>query len=438
MQGFITKINHNNKQRTLFEKHAGTSRHAYNWGLDLCIEKLKKKESRPSSIDLHKLLVKEVKPEKKWYYEVSKCSPQNALRDLDEAFDRYWKQHHHKNKNLPVKKRYHKKFIKQLAKGEIEKLNIWHEKGFPQFKKKGTRDSFYLDGAIQIAGNRIKVPRIGWLKTYENLPSDKCKCVVISKHGGYWFISYKPDIKKEIDTTCRKGNVGVDIGIKTLAVLSDGKIFTSPKAYITNKRMLRRLQRKLSRQYEACKENKDKDGHIIYSKNHQKTKTKISKLHLRISNIRKDSTHKLTTYLVKNHDKIVIEDLNVAGMMKNHNLAAAIADGGFYEFKRQLMYKCDWYGAELIIADRWFASSQTCSCCKHKQEMPLRKRTFECENCKLTIDRDLNAAINLMNYSVSYTDKLCGDTKVHSERKVSVNEAEIRPQTGNVQVCISS
>ncbi|MDP2692681.1 MAG: RNA-guided endonuclease TnpB family protein [bacterium] len=429
MHGFLTKIKPNNKQRTMFEKHCGTSRHAWNWGLELCIEKLKNKEKLPSAIDLHKLLVKDVKPKNEWYYESSKCSPQQALRNLRDAFSKYWKERK-KNIKLPFAERYHKKFLKQLKEGKLKSLSIWHEKGFPQFKKKGLKDSFYLEGNIQIKGNKIKIPIIGWIKIYENIPFDKSKNVTISRRGECWFISFKTDITKTIDTTKRKGKSGADLGIKTLCTLSDGKTFPNPKPYNKNKKKLKRLQRKLSRQYEACKNNKDKNGRIIYSNNYKKTKAKIEKVHLKISNIRKDSTHKLTNYLVKNHDQNVIEDLNVSGMMKNHNLASSIADGGFFEFKCQMIYKSEWYGSKLIIADRWFASSKTCSCCGHKQNMPLRQRTFNCEKCKLSIDRDLNAAINLMNYNApSKGVKACGDAKFHSERKVSVNEAGIRHQT---------
>ena len=142
---------------------------------------------------------------------------------------------------------------------------------------------------------------------------------------------------------------------------------------------------------------------------------------MRISNIRKDATHKLTSYLVKSHDQIVIEDLNVSGMMKNHKIAGAISDGGFYEFRRQLEYKGEIYNCAITIADRWFASSKTCSCCGHKQDMPLRKRIFACEKCANILDRDMNAAINLKNYAVSFTVNACSlNSKVHCASKVGV------------------
>ena len=178
MHGFLTKIKPNNKQRTMFEKHAGTARHAWNWGLELCIERLKKKEKLLSAIDLHKLLVKDVKPKNDWYYDVSKWSPQQALRNLVKANIRFWKNRKTTMK-LSMSERYHKKFLKQFKEGELKSLNIWHEKGFPQFKKKNGMDSFYLEGdknnIIQIKNNKIKIPKIGWIRTYEKIASDKAK-----------------------------------------------------------------------------------------------------------------------------------------------------------------------------------------------------------------------------------------------------------------------
>ena len=121
-------------------------------------------------------------------------------------------------------------------------------------------------------------------------------------------------------------------------------------------------------------------------------------MHKKVADIRADALHKLTTWLAKNHSTIVIEDLNVSGMLKNHKLASAIADCGFYEFKRQLRYKCEYYDSSLVIADRFYPSSQLCSHCGHRQKMPLSARTYECANCGFTADRDFNAAVNLENY----------------------------------------
>ena len=442
LRGFKTELKLNNKEQSYCEQHAGVARHAWNWGLEICIQKLRAKEHIPSAIDLNKLLVRDVKSINEWYYEVSKCAPHQALRDLEAAFKRFWKYEHPKNGKAKYSDRFHKRFLRLKKEGKISELNFEHEKGFPQFKKKGSNDKFYLNGNVVIELNRIKVPRFGWMKTHEKMwfaqDAIKIGAVTISKRSGKWFISFKEEVvEKKFEN--RNENIGVDIGIKTLATLSDGKTFVNPKAYKKSKVKLARLQRKLSRQYEAGKNNKNSKGQIIYGTNYKKTKQKIAKLHLRIANVRNDSTHKLTSHLVKSHDRIVIEDLNVRGMMKNHNLAGAIADGGFSEFKRQLQYKSEMYGCDLVIADRWFASSKTCSCCGNKKEkLSLRERTFNCEKCGISIDRDLNAAINLSKYAVSDTVKACGDSKFQRESVVGIGEAGIRQQARDVQVYVSS
>ncbi len=150
------------------------------------------------------------------------------------------------------------------------------------------------------------------------------------------------------------------------------------------------------------------------SSNRRKAVFILAKQHRRVANVRLDALHKLTTWLAKNHSTIVIENLNVAGMLKNHRLASAIADCGFYEFKRQLLYKAEWYAAEVILADRFYPSSQLCSECGHRQKMPLHVGTFKCECCGMSKDRDFNASVNLENYNcaVSSTVAACGDSKI--------------------------
>lgn len=362
MISFKTELKLNNKQRTIMAKHAGVARHAYNWGLAICQEILdynqENPESKlkfPSAIDLHKKLVAEVKTQYEWYYEVSKCSPQQALRDLRTAIDRCFK---------------------KIAKP-------------PRFKKKNIKDSFYLEGNFQIKGNKIKLPKIGWVKVYEKfippiLVKKSGSNCVISKRANRWFISYKVDFEPE-KVNQPLGKVGCDIGIKTLATLSNKLIFPNVKAYRKAKKRLAYLQRSLSRKIKG-------------SANYKKSQKQLAIWHYRISCLRKDAIHKLTHYLTKNHSEIVIEDLNVSGMLKNHRLASAIADCGFYEFRRQLEYKSDWYGAILQVVNRFFPSSKTCSSCGEiKSDLKLKDRTFNCSHCGLSIDRDLNASINLCN-----------------------------------------
>lgn len=362
LKGFKTKLAPNNEQRTKFAQHAGVARFTYNWGLDVCYQTINARKTAveqglplpkfPSAIDLHKRLNAEVKPELEWFYQSSKCAPQQALRDLDNAWKRYLK--------IPGS-------------------------GSPKRKKKLVNDHFYLDGSIYIKDGFIQLPRIGLVRLHEDVPSQKIKSVTISRKASDWYVSFKVEFTPML-TEKGFGRVGVDVGVKTLATLSDGKTFPSLKPYRINKARLKRLQRKLSRQTKG-------------GKNREKTKQKIAKLHSKIANIRNDATHKLTSYLSKNHSEVVIENLNVSGLMKNHKLASAIADSGFYEFRRQLEYKTEWYGGKVVVIDRFFPSSQICSCCGNKQPMPLKLRTYDCKSCGTSIDRDHNAAINIKNYS---------------------------------------
>ncbi|MDY7003923.1 MAG: RNA-guided endonuclease TnpB family protein [Cyanobacteriota bacterium] len=354
--GFKTELHPTNQQKTLLAKHAGVARHAYNWGLWLTRNILDHNSNNPDSklkfptaIDLHKLLVAMVKPNNYWYYEVSKCAPQYALRYLSNAWKRCF-----------------------------TKVS-----GQPKFKKKGRDDSFTLDGSISVGFNRIKLPRIGWIKTFEILPDNiNPKSVTISRKANRWFVSFQ--VERESQNTEKSVLlVGVDLGVKTLATLSTGEIFDGAKPY-------KKLESKLSR-LQYLNRHKTK-----FSSNWKKAQLKIAKLHKKIADIRKDELHKLTTYLAKNHSQIVIEDLNVSGMMSNHKLAKAVADRGFYEFRRQLEYKCELYGSSLIIVDRWFPSSKTCSSCGTiKESLSLSERVFNCEHCNFSCDRDLNAALNL-------------------------------------------
>ena len=354
--GFKTELKLNNQQRTRLAQHAGTARHAYNWGLALTKQILAHNQTNPeaqikfpTAIDLHKWLVALVKPVHPWYYESSKCAPQWALKALSEAWNRC---------------------LKKIS-------------GVPRFKKKGHHDSFTLDGSIKVTQFKIRVPKIGWLKTYERLPQGyQPKSVTISRQANKWFVSFRFEVEPT-NTAKKVDTVGVDLGVKSLATLSTGEVIAGAKSYRNYEAKLSRLQ--------WLNRNK-----VIGSNNWKKAQLKIARLHQRIANIRKNTLDQLTTYLAKNHSQIVIENLNVSGMMANRKLAKAIQDMGFYEFRRQLEYKCELYGSKLIIADRWLASSKTCSNCGQKKEsLSLSERIFSCHSCGLSLDRDLNASINL-------------------------------------------
>jgi putative transposase len=353
--GFKTELKLNNRQRILLASHCGVARHAWNWGLWLTKNILDHNKTNPdeklkfpTAIDLHKLLVAWVKSENQWYYECSKSTPQQALMALREAWKRCF------NKTA----------------------------GVPRFKKKGRRDSFTLEGTVKILGsNKIQVPVIGILKTYEMLPQALTKSCTISRQASRWFISFRFDVEQQ--ESCQTSIVEVEPGIKALATLSTGEVILGAKSY-------KEYAAKLSTMQWL---NRHK---VIGSNNWKKMQLAGARLHRKIANIRKDTLHKLTTLLAKNHGVIAIEDLNVSGMMANHKLAASVADMGFFEFLRQLTYKCQLYGSKLVVVDRWFLSSKTCSNCGTKKEtLSLDERVFECSHCGLVIDRDLNAAINL-------------------------------------------
>ncbi|MDB9445991.1 RNA-guided endonuclease InsQ/TnpB family protein, partial [Anabaena sp. CS-542/02] len=383
---FQTALIPNNKQVSAFRKASGTARHAYNWANAAILEVLKLRETDksvkiPSAIDLHKRLVAQVKSQHDWYYEVNKNVPQKALADLRQAWDRCFK-----------------KTSKQ-----------------PRFKKKGQRDSFYLESGTKAKpgmkndGKRVKLPSIGWVRLAEPLPVAAIHNCVISRQAEQWFISMKYEIEKPT-VNAKRPSVGVDIGIKELAVTSTGKVFSNPKAYRRMSKRLKRLQRRVTKKVKG-------------SKNRAKAVKKLAKLHAKVVNIRKDSIHKLTHYLAKNHSVIKMEDLHVKAFLKNHKLAGAIADCGMYEFRLQLEYKTEKFSSQLIIVDRMFPSSQICSNCgNHRHKMPLKNRVYICPECGHTEDRDLNAAKNIDRWfekifiperseTVSFTGIACGADK---------------------------
>jgi putative transposase len=366
--GFKTELKLNKSQRVLLSKHAGTARHAWNWGLGLTKQILDNNKVNPgdpikfpSAIDLHKWLVALVKPTNPWYYEVSKCAPQYALRQLREAWDRCFK---------------------KVA-------------GAPRFKQKGRNDSFTLDGSIKVEHFKIKVPVIGWLKTYERLPQGIVpKSVTMSRHADRWFVSFKIEVEPTV-TPKSVECVGVDLGINSLATLSTGEEFKGAKSYKKYEKKLARLQYLLRHK-------------IVGSANYKKAQLKVARLHRKIANIRKDTLDKLTTYISKNHAVIGLEDLNVSALMANRKLAKAIGDMGFYEFRRQLEYKCQLYGSQLVFVDRFYPSSKTCSNCGHiKKSLSLSERVFKCDECQFECNRDLNASINLA-HAASSVVSACG------------------------------
>lgn len=365
IRAYKTELKLNNEQVTDCLNHAGAARFAWNWGLGRRIEAYKDDGKTLNAIALHRELNVLKKTDLSWLYDVSKCSPQEALRDLDKAYANFFA----------------------------------HRAKFPKFKsKKNAKNnlSFRLTGAIKVFENYVKLPRLGKLRLKEKgyLPIDKhVLSATVSEKAGRWLVSLQ--VKENIEVPVNDGEAaGVDLGIKTMAYVSDGNMFENPKALKLYERKLKRAQRKVSRRVKG-------------SNNRGKAVKELQIIHKRIRDIRADAIHNVTSYLAKTKSVIGIEDLNVSGMMKNHNLAKAIADVGMGEFRRQMEYKCQWYGSELVIADRFFPSSKTCSECGHvNTSLTLAQRTFVCDECGFTLDRDYNASLNLMQVAVSSTDTL--------------------------------
>ena len=262
------------------------------------------------------------------------------------------------------------------------------------FKKKGIYDSARFDngpGTFEVVENRIRLPKIGWLRLREALRfSGRALSATVSREADRWFVSVPVEIELPEPVCENQATVGIDLGISTAATLSSSEKLPGPKALSTSLRKLRRFSRRHSRKQKG-------------SSNRRKSARQLARLHARIAHVRKDWLHKLTTRLCRENGTLAVEDLNVRGMMANEKLARHIADIGMHEFRRQLEYKSKLRGVELVIVDRWYPSSKLCSTCGHKAaSMPLCLRSWICPSCGATHDRDINAAENLRRYALNY------------------------------------
>jgi putative transposase len=396
-RAYKTEVDLNQKQVTACKQHAGAARWAYNWGLQVKQGRYRATRKSPTAIELHRELNALKKTDVPWMYQVSKCAPQEALWNLDTAF---------------------KNFFRRCA---LKKQGKWEGKlGYPTFKtKKKGLGSFRLTGSIVVSEKAIVLPRLGQLrlKEWEYLPTSGVQILsaTVSEQAGHWHISVQ--VEEEQAVPQNTGPVmGIDLGIKSLATLSDGEVIPNPRHLKRRLKKLKRLQRVVSRRQKG-------------SKNRKKAVHKLAKLHRQIKHQRSNTLHQVTTRLAKTKSVLVIEDLHVAGMLKNHRLAQAIGDVGFYEFKRQLLYKCSWYGSRVILADRWEPSSKRCSGCGWiDTDLTLSDRTFHCEQCGLLLDRDLNAAINLAHLAGSFL----GQSKRLWSRQLW-HEAQTSCETGGTE-----
>lgn len=352
-------------QRILLAKHAGAARFAYNWGLGRRIKQYERDKTSSNGILQHKELNAIKKTELPWMYEVSKCAAQEALRDLDRAYQN---------------------FFRGLKQGK--------KIGFPKFRKKGQNDRFRLTGTIKVLEKSIQLPRLESVRLKERARvSGRILSATVSREADRWFASLT--VEQEILEPQKISGeaVGVDVGLNAFATYSNGTKILSPKPLNKNLRRLKKLSKQHSRKVKG-------------SNNRKKMSLKLARLHCRVKNIRTDHLHQTSSQLAKTKSVIILEDLAVSGMVQNSRLSRHIADAGWGEFRRQLEYKCQWYGSKLVIAPRFFPSSKLCSNCGVKREvLKLHERQWTCETCGTQHDRDINAAKNLLSWStVSSTE----------------------------------
>jgi putative transposase len=397
------------KQRGVLASHAGGARYAYNLGLQWLIEALDQRKSgeaasTPNASEMHwrwNRWKRDPANGVSWWSNNSKCVYQEAFRDLEQAFNSFVASRRGKRKGKRA--------------------------GFPRFKCKGRcRDRFRLSGFFRVGARWVQLPTLGRVRIYEDaskfvadleLSRAHITTASISRDAHRWYVNFR--VVREKRSFRRRTNgdaIGVDVGINALATLSSGQVVSGPKALGVRLRKLRRLSKAHSRK-------------LLNSRNRQRSTRRLARCYSRISSVRRDHLHKLSTYLAKNHGRIVIEDLSIQAMMSNRRLARSIADSGWGALSEMLEYKCRWYGSKLIKASRWFASSRTCSDCGLiKESLPLAIRVFVCSACGLTIDRDLNAAKNLARWpqvagSAPETQNACRGNVRPGSRRADPDEA---------------
>ena len=354
-------------QKTLIEKHFGSTRFLYNYFLDYRQKEYAKGNKKVGYMITQAELTKLKKlDEYKWLNECGSQALQMALRDLDSAFTRFFKK----------------------------------QGSYPKYKsKKHTHQSFTAPQNIKVANNRVYLPKFTKdglkVKLHRQIPDNATlKQATISRQNNQYFVSILVDDKIPIPKPIKaKTAVGLDMGISDLIITSDGKKYENKKYFIKSQKRLKKLQRRLSKKQKG-------------SNNRQKAKLKVQKLHTKVTNQRKDYLHKISNEITNQYDIICLETLNVKGMIRNKHLSKSIADVAWSEFIRQLEYKASWRGKTVIKIDKWFPSSQICSYCgANTGKKPLNIRKFDCPQCgKKDIDRDINASINIRNYGLGQLD----------------------------------
>ena len=345
------RIYPNKEQDVFLKKSCGVARFAYNWGLAEWQNQYKN-GGKPNHLKLKKQFNGIKRADFPFTCEVSKCCSETAFVNLGKAY---------------------KNFFDRRAK-------------YPRFKKKGIHDSFGLNNLnFHVEGKHIKLAKMSPMRMAEPLRFDgKIMSGTVSRVADKWYISIAVEVRRDLTLPKTGKFVGVDLGVKDIAITSDGCKFANPRWIQKSEKKLKRLNRELARRKRA-------------SKRRERTRLRLARQHDRVANQRKDWIHKITTYLVRKYDVIALEDLNVRGMVKNHNLAKAIANVPFGEFNRQIEYKAQMYGKQIHRVDRFFPSSKTCSNCGCVQErVPLHVRGWTCPDGGAHHDREIDAATNLL------------------------------------------
>jgi putative transposase len=368
-------------QERALRSHAGAARFGWNWGLGKCRERYAAERKWYSGAELHRLWNAEKKagPALSWWAENSKCAYQESFRDLDRAL----------------------RDFARSKRGERK----GRRPGFPRFKKRGRcRDSFRLTGTLRCGRGTVTLPRLGVIKTHESTRklarrleggTARILSATVSRTAQRWFASFTVEAGRDVPARHRRPGtaVGIDLGIKALITGVDdaGNVISvpGPRPLAAGLRRLRRASRAHAR---------TRPG----SAGRRRSAARLARLHARIASVRGDALHKATSMLAARYETVVAEDLNVAGMTRNRRLARAVCDQGFGAARRMLGYKTAWNGGTLIVADRWYPSSKKCSGCGHvKAKLALSERTYRCDACGLVLDRDVNAARNLLSLAAS-------------------------------------